>query len=295
MTTSKRATASRSAIGVRIYVPVAFERPLPGVLYMHSGGFVLGSVEGEHARAAWLAASVGAVLVSVDYRLAPEHRYPAALEDCYAALNWMFAEADKLGIASDRLAVAGSSSGACLAAAVALLVRDRGGPPLCFQLLNAPVLDDRLETPSMKEFTDTPVWDRRSAMLSWRYYLGEQDEIPYYAAPARADDLSGLPPAYISTGQFDPLRDEGILYGLRLLQAGVATEIHNFPGTYHGSDFVETAEISQRWATDVAWALRHGLHGWSGHGGQGTREGTDEQAAAALVGSALLESEDGKS
>ena len=116
------------------------------------------------------------------------------------------------------------------------------GPHVCFQLLNAPVLDDRLETPSMTAFTDTPVWDRQSALLSWRHYLGDvsRDDVPCYAAPARADDLSGLPPAYIATSEFDPLRDEGILYGLRLLQAGVATEIHNFAGAYHGSEVVET-------------------------------------------------------
>jgi acetyl esterase len=283
------------SVRVRVYVPLAYERPLPGVLYIHSGGFVLGSIEGEHARAAWLAASVGAVLVSVEHRLAPEHPYPAALDDCFAALSWMAAGADQLGIASDRVAVAGSSSGACLAAAVALLARDRGGPHLCFQLLNAPVLDDRLETPSMTEFTDTPVWDRRSAMLSWRHYLGERDDTPYYAAPARAGDLSGLPPAYIATGQFDPLRDEGILYGLRLLQAGVAAEIHNFPGAYHGSDFVETAEISQRWAADVSWALRHGLNGWSGDGSRATPLPADPRIAAALAGSTNLDSEGGGS
>lgn len=279
------AGAEGPELRVRVYAPLGYERPLPGVLYFHSGGFVLGSIEAEHARAAWLALSVGAVLVSVEYRLAPEHPYPAALDDCYAALCWMAATADQLGIAPDRVAVAGSSSGACLAAAVALLTRDRGGPPLCFQLLNSPVLDDRLETPSMTEFTDTPVWDRGSALLSWNYYLGERDDIPYYAAPARADDLSGLPPAYIATGQFDPLRDEGILYGLRLLQAGVAAEIHNFPGAYHGSDGVETAEISQRWASDLAWALRHGLNGWSGDGIRDTRRSTDKQIAA-LVGRA---------
>jgi acetyl esterase/lipase len=253
-------------VRVRTYVPLAFPRPLPAVLYLHSGGFVLGSIEGEHARAASLAITVGAILVSVEYRLAPEHPYPAALDDCYAALCWMAANADELGIDPGRVAVAGSSSGACLAAALALLSRDRGGPHLCFQLLNAPVLDDRLDTPSMTEFTDTPVWDRQSALLSWRHYLGEgpRDDIPYYAAPARADDLSGLPPAYIATSEFDPLRDEGILYGLRLLQAGVAAEIHNFPGAYHGSEVVETAEISRRRLADIDWALRHGLNGWSG-------------------------------
>jgi acetyl esterase/lipase len=262
-------------VRVRVYVPLAFQRPLPGVLYIHSGGFVLGSIEGEHARAASLALSAGAVLVSVEYRLAPEHPYPAAVDDCYAALCWMAARADEFGIDPNRVAVAGSSSGACLAAALALLARDRGGPIICFQLLNAPVLDDRLDTPSMTAFTDTPVWDRQSAFLSWRHYLGEErDEVPYYAAPARADDLSGLPAAYIATSEFDPLRDEGILYGLRLLQAGVAAEIHNFSGAYHGSEVVETAEISQRRLADIDWALRHGLNGWSGaevRGGHGQR------------------------
>jgi acetyl esterase/lipase len=254
-------------VRVRTYAPLALQRPLPAVLYMHSGGFVLGSIDAEHGRAATLALSAGAVLVSVGYRLAPEHPYPAALDDCYAALRWVEANAGELGIDRNRIAVAGSSSGACLAAALALLARDRGGPQLCFQLLNAPVLDDRLETASMTAFTDTPVWDRRSAQVSWRHYLGEaEDEVPYYAAPARAEDLSGLPPAYIATSEFDPLRDEGILYGLRLLQAGVAAEIHNFPGAYHGSEVVDTAEISRRRLADIDWALRHGLNGWSGDG-----------------------------
>src|SRR5262249_8261625 len=162
-----------------------------------------------------------------------EHPYPAAVDDCYAALCWMAEGAEQLGIHSDRIAVVGSSSGGCLAAALSLLARDRGGPHICFQLLNAPVLDDRLGTQSLTAFTDTPVWDRRSAVLSWRHYLGEtRENVPAYAAPARAEDLAGLPPAYIATSQFDPLRDEGILYGLRLLQAGVAAEIHNFPGAY---------------------------------------------------------------
>jgi acetyl esterase/lipase len=274
-------------VRVRVYTPLGFQRPLPGVLYIHSGGFVLGSIEGEHARAASLALSVGAVLFSVEYRLAPEHPYPAALDDCYAALCWIAAGASELGIDPDRVAVAGSSSGACLAAALALLARDRRGPHLCFQLLNAPVLDDRLETPSMTAFTDTPVWDRQSAFVSWRHYLGaERDDVPYYAAPARADDLTGLPPAYIATSEFDPLRDEGILYGLRLLQAGVAAEIHNFAGAYHGSEVVETAEISRRRLADIDWALRNGLNGWSGGDVRGERARPSIEGDAAPTPSA---------
>ena len=259
------ADAQAPAVNVRVYAPREFGRLLPGVLYIHNGGFVLGSIDGEHGRAASLANAVGAVLVSVEYRLAPEHPFPAALDDCYAALCWMAESADELGIESSRIAVAGSSAGGCLAAALALLARDRGGPHICFQMLNAPVLDDRLETSSMNEFTTTPVWDQQSARISWRHYLGDdRDTIPHYAAPARAEDLSGLPPAYIATSQFDPLRDEGILYGLRLLQAGVAAELHNFPGAYHGSEAVATAAISQRRLSEIAWALRQGLNGWSG-------------------------------
>jgi acetyl esterase/lipase len=255
-------------VKVRVYRPPAFEGSLAGVLYLHSGGFVLGSVDAEHERAASLALDAGAVFVSVEYRLAPEHPYPAALDDCYAALCWMAASADELSIDPSRIAVVGTSSGGCLAAAVTLLSRDRGGPSICFQLLNSPTLDDRADTPSMIAFTDTPIWDRQSAIVSWRHYLGEQrDDVPYYAAPARAADLSGLPPAYIATSEFDPLRDEGIQYGLRLLQAGVTVEIHNFPGAYHGSEAVDTAEISQRRLGDISWALRHGLNGWSGHAG----------------------------
>jgi acetyl esterase len=262
-------------VKVRVYTPHALQRPLPGVLYLHSGGFVLGSVDGEHASAAALALGVGAIVVSVDYRLAPEHRYPAALDDCYAALCWMVDRADELGLDAGRIAVAGSSSGACLGAALTLLARDHSGPRICFQMLNAPVLDDRLETPSMTAFTDTPVWDRHSAFLSWRHYLGEREDVPSYAAPARATDLSGLPPAYIATSQFDPLRDEGILYGLRLLQAGVAAEIHNFAGAYHGSEIVGTAEVSRRRMADIEWALRHGLYGWSA---------TDHEALSTAAG-----------
>jgi acetyl esterase len=248
------------ALNVRSYVPFARKPPLPAVLYLHGGGFVLGSVDDDHAVAAAMALEVGAAVVSVEYRLAPEHRYPAGLEDCYAALCWIARMADALGIDLERIAVAGSSAGAALAAGVSLLSRDRHGPRLCFQLLNQPVLDDRLTTPSMSEFIDTPVWNRQSAARSWRYYLGESPgEVSYYAAPARADDLIGLPPTYLATAQFDPLRDEGITYAARLLQAGVTVELHVFPGTFHGSDEVETAEVSQHQIAELYDALRRGL------------------------------------
>ena len=143
--------------------------------------------------------------------------------------------------------------------------RDRQGPQLCFQFLGIPELDDRLQTPSMQQFVDTPMWNRPNAELSWDFYLGEHfargaTDVPYHAAPARCDDLTGLPPAYISTMEFDPLRDEGVLYALKLMQAGVATELHSFAGTFHGSSLFATAQVSQREAAEMMVVLRRGLN-----------------------------------
>ncbi|MCX5112693.1 alpha/beta hydrolase [Streptomyces sp. NBC_00378] len=251
-------------------VPMSVFRPagsgtgLPAVLYVHGGGFILEEGDGDRALAARWAAELGAVVVSVRYRLAPEHPYPAATEDCYAALDWLAANADGLGVDPARIAVAGMSAGGGLAAALALLARDRGGPALCFQLLDIPELDDRLDTPSMREFTDTPVWNRTNAVHSWRAYLGADRDpaapVPAYAAPARAEDLSGLPPAYVAVSDLDPLRDEGLDYAQRLVQAGVPTELHLFPGTFHGAaGFVPDTAVTRRMTEGALDALRRGL------------------------------------
>ena len=201
--------------------PVRARRP--GIVFIHGGGFIIGSVEAEHIGAVLVAADAGAVVVSVDYRLAPEHPYPAALHDCYAALSCLHAEAGALGVDRDRVAVMGASAGGGLSAAVALLARDLGGPALCFQMLQIPELDDRLETPSMQKFVDSPLWNRPLAVQSWKAYLGElhgtADVPPTRRRPAPTD-LSGLPPAYISTAENDPLRDEGIAYALGLAPRG---------------------------------------------------------------------------
>jgi acetyl esterase len=249
-------------VGVRIYRPRTPAGPVPGIVHIHGGGFIIGSVEAEHAGAALTALDTGAVVVSVEYRLAPEHPFPAGLHDCYSALSFLAASADELGVDVDRIAVVGVSAGGGLAAATALLARDRGGPALCFQMLHIPELDDRLETPSMRAFVDSPMWNRPLAVQSWKAYLGplaDPDDVSPYAAPARAADLSGLPPAYVSTAEMDPLRDEGIMYGLRLLQAGVSVELHQFPGTFHGSALVTSAAISKRARHESTVVLRRAL------------------------------------
>jgi acetyl esterase/lipase len=253
--------AGAPEVRVRVYRPAGAAGPLPGVLYIHGGGFCVGSIETEHLGAAAAAGSAEAVVVSVDYRLAPENPFPAGLEDCYAALVWTVANAGELGIDAGRVAVMGGSAGGGLAAGTALLARDRGGPRLCFQVLNIPELDDRLETPSMQQFTDTPLWNRPNAVVSWRHYLGDAfgGDVSPYAAPARAEDLRGLPPAYISTMEYDPLRDEGIRYAMRLLEHGVSVELHQYPGTFHGSSLMTGAEVSRRSNEEMLGALRRGL------------------------------------
>lgn len=251
-------------VAIRVYSPTDKADSLPALLFIHGGGFVIGTLDSEHGSALALCRDLGIVLVSVGYRKAPETPFPGPLEDCYAALLWTSENAEKLGIDLDRLGIFGQSAGAGLSAATALLSRDRKGPKLCFQYLGIPEVDDRLETPSMKQFTDTPLWNRPAAELSWDYYLGDaftrgSKDVPYLAAPARAEDLSNLPPAHVTTMEFDPLRDEGVLYALKLMQAGVSVELHSYPGTFHGSSLVMHAAVSQRQAQETKLVLRRGL------------------------------------
>lgn len=245
-------------VPVRLYRP-RVEGPLPSVIYLHGGGFVSGRLDFFDVRCLRLADQIPAVVVAVDYRLAPEHPYPAALDDTYATLEWLASAAGELGVDPARIAAAGDSAGGNLATALALLTRDRGGPPLCFQFLDVPVTDDRLATPSMRAFTDTPMWNRVNAELSWRYYLGGDGEASPYAAPMRAADLSGLPPAFVTVCEFDPLRDEGIAYAQRLVQFGVPTELHLYPGAFHGAAIVADVAVTRRMNADMVAALRRAL------------------------------------
>lgn len=197
---------------VRIRIYRSEERSAPAAVYsVHGGGFIAGGLDTEHPHAVRLARELGIVVVSVDYRLAPETPFPRPLEDVYAGLVWIADHAAELGIDPQRVAIYGASAGDGLCAGLALLARDRKGPPIAFQFLGVPELDDRLTTTSMTAFTDTPFtarkWDRTKAIASWNHYLGADragsDDVSVYAAPARATDLAGLPPAYISVMHFD--------------------------------------------------------------------------------------------
>lgn len=244
-------------------VPVRVYRPAGArgaVVWLHGGGYVMGTLDTEHPWAVRLAAGSGQVVVSVGYRLAPEHPFPAALDDAWAVLHWVAANAGPLGVDGERIAVGGHSAGGGLAAALALRARDERGPAIRFQLLNQPQLDDRQESWSQRNFTDTPWMDRDRVAASWGFYLGGAEATPF-AAPARAADLGGLPPAYIGTAELCPNRDEDIAYALRLLRAGVTVELHQWPGTFHGSQAIVSAEISQRQNAELGDVLRRALGG----------------------------------
>jgi acetyl esterase/lipase len=230
----------------------------PCVYSIHGGGYVIGSREMDNGLFTTLCPSLGVVGVSVEYRLAPEHPYPIPLEDCYRGLAWCFEHAEELGIDRARIGVAGVSAGGGLAAALALLARDRGEIPLLFQLLDCPMLDDRQLTAS-SQMEGLPVWSRRSNEFGWRSYLGDlygRDDIPATAAPARAEDLSGLPPAFVSVGTVDGFRDEDIMYAMRLNQAGIPTELHVYPGLCHGYQLAHDAPIVRQTRADIERWLR---------------------------------------
>lgn len=254
------------AIEVRVFTPHGGEEDTlhPALLHLHGGGYVIGAARNQDAAHASLAAELGCVIASVDYRLAPETPHPGPLEDAYAGLKWLFDEARSLGVDRTRIAVGGESAGGGLAAALALLARDRDEVPIVFQHLIYPMLDDRTGTvcephPFAGEFVWTPEYNR----FGWTSLLGHEPGLPTtspYAAPARAADLSRLPPAFISVGALDLFLDEDIEYARRLIRAGVPTELHVFPGAFHGFDMVPTARTSAVARNRSRAALRRALH-----------------------------------
>lgn len=255
--------SDEQGLPLRIYRPIEAEPSLPCVYWIHGGGMVMGELEQEDPTCERLVDELNCAVVSVDYRLAPEHPYPAPVDDCYAGLEWVAENEADIGIDSSRLAIVGPSAGGGLSAAVALRARDEGGPELCYQMLIYPMLDDRNSTESSKQITDLGIWDRETNRQAWDAYLGElreSDELPPYAAPGRVADLSGLPPTFVDVGTHDVFRDESRAYVDRLTNGGVPTEFHLWPGAYHGYDqFAPDSQLAQEtWATRLN-ALRRAL------------------------------------
>lgn len=228
-------------IEASVFTPHELAGPAPGIVRFHGGGMVMGSRFGGIGQWLTWVERFGAVCVSVDYRLAPEYPDPCPVEDCYATLLWTVEHAAELGVDPGRIVVTGSSAGAGLAAGVALLARDRGGPELLGQLLISPMLDDRNATASSHQIDGVGVWDRGSNDTGWTALLGDRrgtDGVSIYAAPSRATDLSGLPPAFVDCGSAEVFRDEDVAYASGLWAAGVQAELHVWPGAFHAADLL---------------------------------------------------------
>ena len=225
-------------IPIRIYAPISSTSSpsqLPVLAYFHGGGWVICDLDTHESTCRALANRVGCLVIAVDYRLAPENRHPAALDDCWAVVEWLVRSAGEVGADPGRIAVGGDSAGGNLAAAVALRARERGGPRLRAQLLIYPVLDFDLETASYRGNASGYGLTRDSMRWYWQQYLGEAgDGLAPDASPLRAGDLAGLPPALVITCEYDPLLDEGVAYAHRLAGAGVRVELINEPGMIHG-------------------------------------------------------------
>jgi len=246
-------------VRIRIYEPTERHSLLPAILYIHGGGFITGSIETYDTRCQMLVSHLDCLVVSVGYRLAPEHPYPAGVEDCYTALEWLAANAAELDIDLSRLAVHGTSAGGGLTAAVSLLARDRKGPKIAFQMPLYPMIDNRCILPSNDEIIDARVWNGPQNHRAWEMYLGPHyaDATAIYAAPLHAEDYRNLPPTYTFIGDLDPFRDETIEYIARLTKAGVPTEFHLYPGCFHGfENMVPHAEISQLAIENYMYAFK---------------------------------------
>jgi acetyl esterase/lipase len=246
-------------VALLICRPAGAAAPVPALYHVHGGGMIFGDNRAGLPALLDYAEELGTAVVSVEYRLAPEHPHPAPVEDCYAGLVWTAAHATELGINRDRIIGLGFSAGGGLVAAVALLARDRGGPALLGQVLMSPMLDDRNDTPSSFQMAGIGLWDRTANEIGWGALLGDRrggPDVPAYAAPARATDLSGLPSAYIDAGSSETFRDEAVAYAARIWQAGGQAELHVWPGGFHGFEMIAQAALSR----DAVAARRGWLH-----------------------------------
>jgi acetyl esterase/lipase len=251
-------------VTIRIYRPEKQSGPLPSLLWIHGGGYMLGELDHEDLTAKQFTLAADCVVVSVGYRLAPEHPYPAPLEDCYAALKWLAGHAENLGVDSSRIAIGGGSAGGGLAAGLALLARDRSEVKTIFQLLVYPMINDCNIVPPSDTLPDTLFWTRENNLIGWRSYLGCEPGgrgISCYAAATRAESLEGLPPAYIAVGDIDLFAEEDVEYARRLIAAGVPTELHVYAGGCHAFDMlVPGADVSKRFTADIHRTLKRALH-----------------------------------
>jgi acetyl esterase/lipase len=248
---------------VRLYLPNGAVGSRAAMLWMHGGGMIIGVPEQDEAQNVELCRDYGLVVAAVAYRLSPQHPYPAPLEDCYAALRWLHSHANALQISTDRLAVGGNSAGAGLAAGLALLAHDRAEFSVAFQLLIYPMLDDRTAVRTDVDERRLRLWTTKSNRFGWRSYLGREpggEGVPVYAAPARRDDLSGLPPAWIGVGTCDLFHDEDVSYARRLSAAGVPCTLKVVEGAFHGFEIAgRGAAIVRDFRCSYVTALSDGL------------------------------------
>lgn len=249
-----------TSVRLTLYRPAALDGKAPCLVYFHGGGFCVRDAGYIHRHAAQYAQGARCEVVFVHYRTADEAPFPVPFQDCYAALRWVWAHSGELEIDRERIAVGGDSAGGALAAACAMRMRDEGELRLCFQLLVYPVTDSRMETRSMKKFTDSPIWNAKLNRRMWELYLRDGDHgMPQYAAPMLAGNFVGLPPAYVEVEEFDCLHDEGIAYAQALSAAGVSVQLEDMKGTFHGFDSFWKADISRTAVEKRIEALRRGF------------------------------------
>jgi acetyl esterase/lipase len=248
---------------IRVFEPMVNNDSLPCVLWIHGGGYITGSIDFDDGICQRFVAESNCIVVSVEYRLAPEYPYPIPLEDCYFALKWLYDNADDFNVDESRIAVAGASAGGGLTAALSLLARDRNGPPIAFQMPLYPMIDNSCNKPESKEIVDNRIWNDRINKEAWNAYLGhlKDPEITGYAVVAKNNDYRGLPPTYTCVGDLDPFYGETIEYVMNLKEAGVPVEFHLYPGCFHGfENIIPDAQVSLDAKNQYFKAMKYALN-----------------------------------